>query len=43
MPIKAAADKLIREMEMFGPDFEKHGLPEDDTVRFTSLLSRLSC
>ncbi|GAA5927076.1 hypothetical protein JCM1841_001908 [Sporobolomyces salmonicolor] len=32
MPIKAAADKLIREMEMFGPDFEKHGLPEDETV-----------
>ncbi|KAG1852611.1 hypothetical protein C8R48DRAFT_350172 [Suillus tomentosus] len=23
MPIKAAADKIIREMEMFGPDFER--------------------
>lgn len=33
MPIKAAADKLIREMEMFGEDFEKYGQPEDETVR----------
>jgi leucyl-tRNA synthetase len=24
MPIKSAADKLIREMEMFGPDFENY-------------------
>lgn len=24
MPIKSAADKLIREMEMFGPDFEQY-------------------
>ncbi|GJN92309.1 hypothetical protein Rhopal_005339-T1 [Rhodotorula paludigena] len=33
MPIKAAADKLIREMEMFGEDFEKHGQPaEEETV-----------
>ena len=23
MPIKSSADKLIREMEMFGPNFEK--------------------
>ncbi|GAA6028905.1 hypothetical protein JCM8097_001498 [Rhodosporidiobolus ruineniae] len=30
MPIKAAADKLIREMEMFGPEFEKHGQPEEE-------------
>ncbi|BGP18709.1 hypothetical protein JCM10213_009187 [Rhodosporidiobolus nylandii] len=29
MPIKAAADKLIREMEMFGQDFEKYGQPEE--------------
>ncbi|KAJ8518730.1 hypothetical protein ONZ45_g4251 [Pleurotus djamor] len=24
MPIKASADKIIREMELFGPDFEKY-------------------
>ncbi|GAA6061196.1 hypothetical protein JCM10212_001517 [Sporobolomyces blumeae] len=30
MPIKAAADKLIREMEMFGAEFEKYGQPEDE-------------
>ncbi|KAG8736230.1 cytosolic leucyl tRNA synthetase [Ceratobasidium sp. 414] len=24
MPIKAAADKLVREIEMFGPDFERY-------------------
>lgn len=29
MPIKACADKLIREMEMFGPDFENYK-PEDE-------------
>ncbi|GAA5982156.1 hypothetical protein JCM11641_000605 [Rhodosporidiobolus odoratus] len=29
MPIKAASDKLIREMELFGPDFEKYGQPEE--------------
>ncbi|BGP10322.1 cytosolic leucyl tRNA synthetase [Rhodotorula toruloides] len=35
MPIKAAADKLIREMEMFGEEFEKYGQPEDETVTAT--------
>ncbi|TFK47205.1 leucyl-tRNA synthetase [Heliocybe sulcata] len=29
MPIKACADKLIREMEMFGPDFENYK-PEEE-------------
>ncbi|GAA5858903.1 hypothetical protein JCM8547_007149 [Rhodosporidiobolus lusitaniae] len=29
MPIKSAADKLIREMEMFGQDFENYGKPEE--------------
>ncbi|GAA5938691.1 leucine--tRNA ligase CDC60 [Sporobolomyces koalae] len=28
MPIKAASDKLIREMEMFGQDFENYGKDE---------------
>lgn len=28
MPIKAAADKLVREMEMFGADFEKYRDPD---------------
>lgn len=32
MPIKAAADKLIREMEMFGPDFEGYGKPSEADV-----------
>lgn len=32
MPIKAAADKLIREMEMFGPDFEGYGKPNEADV-----------
>ncbi|GAA6022783.1 hypothetical protein JCM10207_000415 [Rhodosporidiobolus poonsookiae] len=30
MPIKAAADKLIREMELFGADFERHGQPTEE-------------
>ncbi|EJD05001.1 leucine-tRNA ligase [Fomitiporia mediterranea MF3/22] len=30
MPIKAASDKIIREMQMFGPDFEGYKEPEDD-------------
>ncbi|GJF00478.1 leucine-tRNA ligase [Phanerochaete sordida] len=29
MPIKAAADKIVREMEMFGPDFEKFSAQEE--------------
>ncbi|KAI5481583.1 leucine-trna ligase [Pseudohyphozyma bogoriensis] len=29
MPIKSAADKLIREMEMFGQDFENYKAPEE--------------
>lgn len=32
MPIKAAADKLIREMEMFGPDFEGHAKAQQAEV-----------
>jgi leucyl-tRNA synthetase len=32
MPIKAAADKLVREMEMFGQDFEKYQDPEQVEV-----------
>ncbi|KAF2090274.1 leucyl-tRNA synthetase [Saccharata proteae CBS 121410] len=31
MPIKACADKLVREIEMFGKNFE--GCPEDDIVQ----------
>lgn len=42
MPIKAAADKLIREMEMFGEEFEKYGQPEDETVRSSPSLPRRS-
>ncbi|KAF8494346.1 leucyl-tRNA synthetase [Russula emetica] len=30
MPIKASADKIIREMEMFGQDFEKFEAHEED-------------
>ncbi|KAH9990344.1 leucyl-tRNA synthetase [Russula vinacea] len=30
MPIKASADKIIREMEMFGQDFENFEAPEED-------------
>jgi len=30
MPIKSAADKLIREMEMFGPNFENYSPPALD-------------
>ncbi|EKM52613.1 uncharacterized protein PHACADRAFT_261160 [Phanerochaete carnosa HHB-10118-sp] len=29
MPIKAAADKIVREIEMFGPDFEKFDAQEE--------------
>ncbi|GAA5823953.1 hypothetical protein JCM11251_003356 [Rhodosporidiobolus azoricus] len=29
MPIKAASDKLIREMELFGQDFERYGQSEE--------------
>ncbi|QRV97774.1 Isoleucyl-tRNA synthetase [Ceratobasidium sp. AG-Ba] len=29
MPIKAAADKLVREIEMFGPDFERYSPDEE--------------
>jgi hypothetical protein len=32
MPIKAASDKLIREMEMFGQDFENYGKEEKEEV-----------
>ncbi|GAA5885136.1 hypothetical protein JCM16303_005871 [Sporobolomyces ruberrimus] len=32
MPIKAASDKLIREMEMFGQDFENYGKDEAESV-----------
>lgn len=32
-PSQAASDKLIREMEMFGPDFEKYN--PDEPVRQT--------
>ncbi|GAA6057252.1 hypothetical protein JCM3770_003823 [Rhodotorula araucariae] len=39
MPIKAASDKLIREMEMFGADFERYGASDpadaDETVTAT--------
>ncbi|KAH8114896.1 leucine-tRNA ligase [Phellopilus nigrolimitatus] len=30
MPIKAASDKIIREMELFGPDFERYEVPEEE-------------
>lgn len=33
MPIKAASDKLIREMEMFGPDFENYDKVQAEKVR----------
>lgn len=41
MPIKAASDKLIREMEMFGQDFEKYGQPAEaeETVRHLPALA----
>jgi leucyl-tRNA synthetase len=32
MPIKAASDKLIREMEMFGQDFENYGQDQGEEV-----------
>ncbi|THH09676.1 hypothetical protein EW145_g1858 [Phellinidium pouzarii] len=32
MPIKASSDKIIREMEMFGSDFENYRDPEGDDV-----------
>ena len=32
MPIKSASDKIIREMEMFGENFENY--VEGETVRF---------
>ncbi|GAA5852819.1 hypothetical protein JCM5353_007630 [Sporobolomyces roseus] len=35
MPIKAASDKLIREMEMFGQDFENYGKEEEEVVEVT--------
>lgn len=40
MPIKAASDKLIREMEMFGKDFENYGAPAEaeETVRLPPSL-----
>lgn len=36
MPIKSSADKLIREMEMFGENFEKFAdeAPEADGPRY---------
>lgn len=34
MPIKSASDKLIREMEMFGPDFENY-VEGQEHVRMT--------
>lgn len=36
MPIKAASDKLIREMEMFGKDFENYGKEEEEVVEVSS-------
>jgi hypothetical protein len=33
MPIKSAADKIIREMEMFGPEFDQEPAPVEE-VRF---------
>lgn len=36
MPIKAASDKLIREMEMFGQDFENYGKDEQEQVEKAS-------
>ena len=36
MPIKAASDKLIREMEMFGNDFENYGKEEEEVVQVSS-------
>lgn len=35
MPIKAASDKLIREMEMFGQDFENYGKEEEQVSEVT--------
>ncbi|KIJ61224.1 hypothetical protein HYDPIDRAFT_183337 [Hydnomerulius pinastri MD-312] len=36
MPIKAASDKVIREMEMFGENFERYGLePEEEKPKAT--------
>lgn len=39
MPIKAAADKLIREMELFGPDFEGYGNATEAEVRRVAMCS----
>ncbi|KAF9784634.1 hypothetical protein BJ322DRAFT_1204776 [Thelephora terrestris] len=36
MPIKAAADKIIREMEMFGENFENFGKEEDEPTTSAS-------
>lgn len=30
MPIKSAADKIIREMEMFGPEFDQEPAPVEE-------------
>lgn len=41
MPIKAASDKLIREMEMFGKDFENYGKEEEEVVEVSSFILSL--
>ena len=41
MPIKAASDKLIREMEMFGKDFENYGKEEEEVVEVSSFMLSL--
>lgn len=36
MPIKSASDKIIREMELFGQNFENYVEPSADDVRYYS-------
>ncbi|KAH9948478.1 leucine-tRNA ligase [Amylocystis lapponica] len=40
MPIKAASDKIIREMEMFGPDFSGYKPPEETPAPAASIVTQ---
>ena len=41
MPIKSAADKIIREMEMFGPDFDQEPAAVEAVSTFAAVRSAL--
>lgn len=42
MPIKSAADKIIREMEMFGPEFDQEPAPVEEVRTLAELLASQS-